>query len=64
MVGSGPAGPTVANRLNHKGYEVTVYEKHELPGGLLRFGIPNFKLSKVVIDRRIRLMREEGTILS
>lgn len=60
VVGSGPAGLTVANRLNHKGYEVTVYEKHELPGGLLRFGIPNFKLSKVVIDRRIRLMREEG----
>lgn len=62
VIGSGPAGLTVANRLNHKGYEVTIYEKHELPGGLLRFGIPNFKLSKVVIDRRIRLMKEEGVI--
>lgn len=60
MVGSGPAGLTVANRLNHKGYEVTVFEKDELPGGLLRFGIPNFKLSKNIIDRRIRLMEKEG----
>ena len=60
VVGSGPAGLTVANRLNHKGYEVTVFEKDELPGGLLRFGIPNFKLSKNIIDRRIRLMEKEG----
>ena len=60
VIGSGPAGLTAANRLNRRGYEVTVFEKDELPGGLLRFGIPNFKLSKSVIDRRIRLMREEG----
>lgn len=46
VVGSGPAGLTAANQLNRKGYEVTVFEKDELPGGLLRFGIPNFKLGK------------------
>lgn len=62
IIGSGPAGLTVANRLNQKGYEVTVYEKDELPGGLLRFGIPNFKLSKNIIDRRIRLMETEGIL--
>jgi glutamate synthase (NADPH/NADH) small chain len=60
VVGSGPAGLTVANRLNRTGYEVTVYEKDEQPGGLLRYGIPNFKLSKNIVDRRIRLMQEEG----
>jgi glutamate synthase (NADPH/NADH) small chain len=60
VVGSGPAGLAAANRLNRLGYTVTVYEKHEKPGGLLRFGIPNFKLSKHVIDRRIDLMEQEG----
>ncbi len=60
VVGSGPAGLTAANQLNRKGYEVTVFEKDELPGGLLRFGIPNFKLGKNIIDRRIRLMEKEG----
>lgn len=60
VIGSGPAGLTVANQLNRKGYEVTVFEKYELPGGLLRFGIPNFKLGKNIIDRRIRLMKQEG----
>ena len=50
VIGSGPAGLTVANRLNRKGYEITVFEKDELPGGLLRFGIPNFKLSKNIIN--------------
>ncbi len=60
VIGSGPAGLVVANQLNRKGYHVTVYEKDELPGGLLRFGIPNFKLGKGIIDRRIRLMKEEG----
>ncbi|MDR0835784.1 MAG: glutamate synthase subunit beta [Tannerella sp.] len=62
VVGSGPAGLTVANQLNRKGYEVTVFEKDEFPGGLLRFGIPNFKLGKRIIDRRINLMEEEGII--
>ena len=60
VIGSGPAGLTAANRLNRKGYKVTVFEKDELPGGLLRFGIPNFKLSKQIIDRRIHLMEKEG----
>ena len=60
VIGSGPAGLTAANRLNHLGYEVTVYEKDELPGGLLRFGIPNFKLGKNIIDRRIRILETEG----
>lgn len=62
VIGSGPAGLAAANQLNRKGYEVTVFEKDELPGGLLRFGIPNFKLSKNIIDRRIRLMKDEGVI--
>lgn len=62
VIGSGPAGLAAANQLNRKGYEVTIFEKDELPGGLLRFGIPNFKLSKNIIDRRIRLMKEEGIL--
>lgn len=60
VIGSGPAGLVAANQLNHRGYEVTVYEKDEYPGGLLRFGIPNFKLQKTVIDRRIKVMEAEG----
>ncbi len=60
VIGSGPAGLAAANQLNHKGYEVTVFEKDEYVGGLLRFGIPNFKLQKTVIDRRVRIMTEEG----
>lgn len=60
VIGSGPAGLAAANQLNHRGYEVTIYEKDEYPGGLLRFGIPNFKLQKTVIDRRIKVMQAEG----
>ena len=60
VIGSGPAGLAAANRLNHLGHEVTVFEKDEYVGGLLRFGIPNFKLNKPIIDRRIRLMEAEG----
>lgn len=60
VIGSGPAGLAAANQLNHRGYEVTVYEKDEYPGGLLRFGIPNFKLQKTVIDRRVKVMQAEG----
>lgn len=60
VIGSGPAGLAAANQLNHRGYEVTAYEKDEYPGGLLRFGIPNFKLQKTVIDRRIKVMQAEG----
>ncbi|MCD8318649.1 MAG: glutamate synthase subunit beta [Paraprevotella sp.] len=60
VIGSGPSGLAAANQLNHKGYEVTVFEKDEYIGGLLRFGIPNFKLNKAIIDRRVALMEEEG----
>ena len=62
VIGSGPAGLATANQLNHKGYEVTVFEKLEYVGGLLRFGIPNFKLNKAIIDRRIRVMEAEGIV--
>ena len=60
VIGSGPAGLATANRLNHMGYLVTVYEKNESAGGLLRYGIPNFKLNKAIIDRRIALLEQEG----
>jgi len=60
VIGSGPAGLACANQLNRKGHAVTVFEKNEAPGGLLRFGIPDFKLNKSVIDRRLELLREEG----
>lgn len=60
VIGSGPAGLAAANQLNKKGYAVTVFEKDEAPGGLLRFGIPNFKLHKPIIDRRLNIMKAEG----
>ena len=60
VVGAGPAGLVAANRLNKMGYKVTVFDKNEAAGGLLRYGIPNFKLNKAVIDRRINLLVEEG----
>jgi glutamate synthase (NADPH/NADH) small chain len=60
VIGSGPAGLVVANRLNHKGHTVVVFEKDEAAGGLLRFGIPDFKLSSFFLDRRLDIMRAEG----
>ena len=60
VVGAGPAGLAAADRLNQMGYCVTVIEKNEAAGGLLRYGIPNFKLGKVIIDRRLRLLEQEG----
>jgi len=60
VVGAGPAGLAAADALNQQGYAVTVFEKNEAAGGLLRYGIPNFKLNKAIIDRRIRLMEQEG----
>ena len=60
VIGSGPAGLACANQLNRRGHSVTVFEKNEAPGGLLRFGIPDFKLDKSVIDRRVALMEVEG----
>lgn len=62
VVGSGPAGMAAASQLNQAGHQVTVYERDEKPGGLLRYGIPDFKLEKKIIDRRISLMEEEGII--
>ena len=60
VVGSGPSGLACATRLNQYGYDVTVYEKDEQIGGLLRFGIPDFKLNKSVIDRRLQVLQAEG----
>lgn len=62
VIGSGPTGLAAANQLNQKGYEVTVFEKQEYVGGLLRFGIPNFKLQKGIINRRIQVMETEGIV--
>jgi len=60
VVGSGPAGLAAAAQLNYAGHDVTVYERADEIGGLLRYGIPDFKLDKQVLDRRINLMIEEG----
>lgn len=60
VIGAGPAGLVAANQLNLKGYEVTVYDKNEAAGGLLRYGIPNFKLNKAIIDRRMNVLEKEG----
>lgn len=62
VVGSGPAGMAAAAQLNYAGHTVTVFERDDAPGGLLRYGIPDFKLEKWVIDRRITLMEEEGVV--
>ncbi len=60
VVGSGPAGLAAAQQLRRAGHSVTVYEKNDRIGGLLRYGIPNFKLEKHIIDRRLEQMRAEG----
>ncbi|MDH3418564.1 MAG: glutamate synthase subunit beta [Gammaproteobacteria bacterium] len=60
IVGSGPAGLAAADQLNKAGHEVTVYERADRIGGLLMYGIPNMKLDKALVDRRIELMRETG----
>lgn len=62
VIGSGPAGLAAAQALNQGGHAVTVFEKDRQPGGILRYGIPDFKLDKGVIDRRISLMRDEGVL--
>src|SRR5208283_3664777 len=62
VVGSGPSGLAAAQQLRRAGHSVTVYEKNDRIGGLLRYGIPNFKLEKHVIDRRIDQMKAEGVI--
>ncbi len=62
VIGSGPAGLAAADQLNKAGHLVTVFEKSDAIGGLLRYGIPDFKLSKVVIDRRVHILEQEGII--
>ena len=60
VIGSGPAGLAAADQLNKRGHTVTVYERSDRPGGLLMYGIPNMKLEKWVIERKIEMMKEEG----
>ena len=62
VVGSGPAGLAAAEQLNHAGHSVTVYEREDRIGGLLMYGIPNMKLDKGVVDRRVNLLREAGVV--
>ncbi|MDO4976252.1 MAG: glutamate synthase subunit beta [Eubacteriales bacterium] len=60
VIGSGPSGLSTAYYLNKRGHEVTVYERSDRPGGLLMYGIPNMKLEKIYIERRVELMKKEG----
>ncbi len=60
IIGSGPAGLATADTLNKSGYHVTVFDSAKYPGGMLRYGIPEFKLEKWIVDRRIQLMEQEG----
>ena len=62
VIGSGPSGLSVAQRLRDKGHAVVVYEKDEKPGGLLRYGIPNMKLEKGTLDRKLDAMRAQGIV--
>lgn len=62
IIGSGPAGLAAADQLNKRGYQVTVYERDDRPGGLLMYGIPNMKLAKHIIDCRVAIMQAEGVV--
>ena len=62
VIGSGPSGLAVADQLNKRGHSVTVFERFDRVGGLLMYGIPNMKLEKHVIDRKIAIMKEEGVV--
>jgi len=64
VIGSGPAGLAAADTLNKAGYRVTVYDDAEKPGGILRYGIPDFKMEKHIVDRRIDLMKAEGVVFA
>jgi glutamate synthase (NADPH/NADH) small chain len=63
VIGSGPAGMAAADLLNKSGHLVTLFEKDEKAGGLLRFGIPDFKLNKTTVDRRLNIMMQEGVVI-
>ncbi len=63
VIGSGPAGMAAADLLNKSGHLVTLFEKDEKAGGLLRFGIPDFKLNKATVDRRLNIMMQEGVVI-
>ena len=60
IVGAGPAGMACAEELRKSGYQVTIYDRYDRPGGLLIYGIPNFKLEKFVVERRTKLLKETG----
>lgn len=60
VIGSGPSGLAAADRLNHRGHNVTVLERSDRPGGLLMYGIPNMKLEKEIVERKIQIMQQEG----
>lgn len=60
IIGSGPAGLAAADQLNKAGHKITVFEKDDAAGGILRYGIPDFKLEKSIIERRIKIMKKEG----
>jgi glutamate synthase (NADPH/NADH) small chain len=60
IIGAGPAGLTCAEELRKLGYKITIYDRHDRPGGLLVYGIPNFKLEKFVVERRTNLLKESG----
>ena len=63
VIGSGPSGMATADLLNQAGHSVTLFEKDDKAGGLLRYGIPDFKLSKTIVDRRLNLMIQEGLVI-
>jgi glutamate synthase (NADH) small subunit (EC 1.4.1.14) len=62
VIGSGPAGLAAAQQLNRAGHTVTVFERDDAVGGLLRYGIPNFKMEKGIIDRRVKILEAEGIV--
>jgi len=62
VIGSGPAGLSCAAQLNKAGHRVTVFEKDDMPGGILRYGIPDFKLEKKILDRRLTIWKKEGIV--
>ncbi len=64
IIGSGPSGLAAAQQLNRVGHHVTVYEKNDKIGGLLRYGIPDFKLEKFIVDRRVELLQSEGIVFA